>query len=99
MKYNGFDVYDITLQENDLGIKATSLVTIPAIDSPFLHFNEDKPQFIFANEEKQELVGAIMIPDKLIYRNINGHKFYVNFTKEVIRDLTSKMIKSGAAGA
>jgi len=98
MKYNGLDVYDITLQKNDIGIKATSLVTLPAIQSPFLHFNEDKPQFIFSSDEKQELIGAIMIPDKLIYRNIGGHKFYVNFTKDVIATLTGKMIKEGTAG-
>ena len=77
MKYNGLDVYDITLGKDDIGIKATSLVTLPAMESQFLHFNEDKPQFIFASEEKRELIGAIMIPDKLIYRNIDGFKFWV----------------------
>ena len=98
MKYNGLDVYDITLQDIDLGIKATSLVTLPAIESSFLHFNKDKPQFIFSDDEKRELIGAIMIPDKLIYRDIDGYKFYVNFTKEIISDLVGKMIKDGTAG-
>lgn len=98
MKYNGLDIYDIMLGGEDFGIKATSLVTLPAMESQFIHFNEDKPQFIFASEEKRELVGAIMIPDKLIYRNINGHKFWVNFEKSVIKELTSRMIKSGTAG-
>lgn len=98
MKYNGLDVYDITLGKDDIGIKATSLVTLPAMESNFLHFNEDKPQFIFASEEKRELIGAIMIPDKLIYRNIGGNKFYVNFTSDVISNLVSRMIKSGTAG-
>tara|TARA_R110000822_G_scaffold91697_3_gene211269 strand:+ start:291 stop:1319 length:1029 start_codon:yes stop_codon:yes gene_type:complete len=98
MKYNGLDVYDITLGKDDIGIRATSLVTLPAMESQFLHFNEDKPQFIFASEEKRELIGAIMIPEKLIYRNIDGFKFWVNFTADTIRKLTSKMIKSGTAG-
>jgi len=98
MKYNGLDVFDIILREDDIGVKATSLVTIPAIESQFLYFNKDKPQFLFANDEKSEIIGAFMIPDKLIYREINGHKFYVNFTKEVIKDLTSRMIKTGTAG-
>jgi hypothetical protein len=39
-----------------------------------------------------------MIPDKLIYRNIDGFKFWVNFTADTIRELTSNMIKSGTAG-
>ena len=98
MKYNGLDVFDITLGKDDIGIRATSLVTLPAMESNFLHFNEDKPQFTFADEEKKELIGAIMIPDKLIYRNIQGNKFYVNFTSDVISELVGKMIKSGTAG-
>jgi hypothetical protein len=98
MKYNGLDVYDIALGENDVGIKATSLVALPAMESQFLHFNKVNPQFIFASEEKRELIGAVMVPDKLIYRNIDGFKFWVNFTSDTIRQLTSKMIKSGTAG-
>jgi len=98
MKYNGLDVYDITINDGDIGIGATSLVSLPAMQSSFLHFNEESPQFMFADEEKRELVGAIMIPDKLIFRKIEDRAFYVNFTEQVIRDLTSKMIKSGTAG-
>ena len=75
MKFNGLEVFDITLTDNDIGISATSLVDLPATESVFLHFNEDKPQFIFSDEEKRELIGAFMIPDKLIYRNINGMHF------------------------
>jgi hypothetical protein len=98
MKYKGLDIYDITLNSEDIGIKATSLVTLPAMESDFLHFNEDNAQFLFADEEKRELIGAIMIPNKPIFRNINGNQFYVNFTADVVRELTSKMIKSGTAG-
>lgn len=98
MEYNGLKIFDITLVEDDVGIKATSMVTLPAIESGFLHFNKDKPQFIFSNEEKREVVGAFMIPNKPIYRDINGYKFYVNFTEDVIRQLTTKMLKSGTAG-
>lgn len=98
MKHNGLDVYDIIIGEGDIGIGATSLVTLPATESSFLHFGKDLPQFKFADEEKQELIGAIMIPEKLIFRQIGDKKFYVNFTKEVIRELTTKMLKDGTVG-
>lgn len=98
MKYNGLDVFDIMISKNDIGISATSLVELPATESSFLHFGKESPQFKFADEEKRELVGAIMIPDKLIFRKIGEHAFYVNFTKEVIRELTTKMLKDGTAG-
>jgi len=98
MKFNGLEIFDITVNEDDIGVMKTSLVDLPAIESNFLHFNEDNPQFNFINEEKREIIGAVMIPNKPIYRSINEHKFYVNFTSEVIRQLTSKMISSGTAG-
>ena len=98
MKYNGLDVFDIVLDESNFGIKATSLVTLPAIESNFLYFGKDTAQFKFADEEKGELVGAIMIPNKLIYRKIEDQAFYVNFTPEIIKTMTGKMIADGTAG-
>jgi len=98
MKYQGLDVYDITMADADFGVTRTSLVTLPAIESNFLYFGKDNPQFKFANEEKGELVGAIMIPNKLIYRKIGDYQFWVNFTPEVIKKLTGKMISDGTAG-
>lgn len=98
MKYNGLDIFDIVLRDGDYGIGATSLVTLPATESNFLHFGKDDVQFKFADEEKRELIGAIMIPDKPIFRKIGDHSFYVNFTQNVIRELTSKMLKTGTVG-
>ena len=101
MELNGLKVYDIQLSDNTKGIMATSLVSNPSIESNFLKFSKEElliPEFKFASEDKQEIVGAIMIPDKPIYRNVNGHEFYVNFSKEVIAGLTQKMITNGMAG-
>ena len=94
MKYNGLDVFDIKVSKNDIGISATSLVELPATQSSFLHFGKESPQFKFVDEEKRELIGAIMIPDKFIFRKVNDIPFYVNFTAEVIRELTTKMLLS-----
>jgi len=107
VKYNGLPIYDIKLGKHNVGIKATSLVSVPATDSNFLHFQKEtvedddeaiKVDFVFASEEKREVVGAIMVPNKPIYRNVNGNRFYVNFSKEVIVELTTKMLSEGTAG-
>lgn len=98
MKYKGFDVFDVTVGDGDFGIKRTSLVALPAMESAFLYFGKDNAQFKFADEEKGELIGAIMVPNKLIFRNIQNNKFWVNFTPEVIKELTGKMITDGTAG-
>ena len=102
MNFKDYPIYSIVLGEGSVGIKATSLVSVPAIDSNFLKFSEDnfteKVDFVFSDDEKREVVGAIMIPDKPIFRNVNGNKFYVNFSKEIIKDLTTKMLTDGTAG-
>lgn len=90
-------VYDVELGDWDAGVFATSLVENPAIMSDFVFFSEDEHKIMmFANEEKQEVVGAIMIPDLLIPRkDENGDIFYVRFTKEVIETFNSKMKEYG----
>ena len=104
MKINGKNVFDITLKDGDLGVMATSLVSKPAIQSPFLAFNEETPQFKFyldpETPDLQEVVGAIMIPNLPIYRKMEdyGQEFFVNFTPEVIKQLVGKMLSNGMGG-
>ena len=104
MKINGKNVFDITLADGDLGVMATSLVAKPAIQSPFLAFNEDEPQFKFYLDPElpdlQGVVGAIMIPNLPIYRKMEdyGQEFFVNFTPEVIKQLVGKMLTNGMGG-
>lgn len=87
---NQLPIYKIVFDEDlDKGVTAISLVDYPAIESDFLHFAKEEPQQMwrFANEEKREIVGAVLIPDKLIYRRIGDFEFFVTFSKEVIEDL------------
>jgi len=49
-----------------------------------------------SNDEKMELIGAAMIPDKLIYRrDPNGDEYQVYFTKETIREIAQQYFKYG----
>ena len=87
---NQFPIYKITFdEETEMGVTAISLVDYPAIESDFLHFAKEEPQQMwrFANEEKREIVGAVLIPDKLIYRRNGDFEYFVTFPKEVIEDL------------
>ncbi len=89
-------IYDITLDDFSQGIMATSIVDYPAIESDFIFFNKDKATFRFSNEEKREVLGAVLVPDKLIYRKDGyGNEYYVKFTSEVIQQLNAKMHEEG----
>ena len=65
---------------------AVSLVEDPAIESNFIALSKEK-QIIQLENEKRLLVGAALIPNKPIYRNINGKEFYISFDEATIEKL------------
>jgi len=89
-------LYDITLEDFEQGMYKISLVDKPAIEENFIYFNEVKKIEMFANDEKKEVVGPIMIPNKEILRFSpeNGY-YYVRFTEETIRDIMYNYSKKG----
>ncbi len=89
-------IYEITLGDWDMGIFATSLVDKPATESDFMYMSKTEiTKWLFADEEKREVVGAVLVPDKLIYRNEHGKEFFVKFSSEIIKELNEKMHDEG----
>lgn len=74
-----------------------SIVDFPAVESNFLKFNNQSTKQSFSvNDEKMELLGVAMTPDKLIDRlDSNGNYFKVWFSKETIRQIAQHFFKSG----
>lgn len=89
-------LYDITLEDFEQGMYKISLVDKPAIEENFIYFSKTEVVEMFANDEKQEVVGPIMIPNKEIlrYSPENGY-YYVRFTEETIRDIMYNYSKKG----
>lgn len=89
-------IYDVVFDEESLGITAVSLVDRPAIECDFMKFKEDEQQMkVFLNEEKREIIGPALIPDKLIYRTYKGQEFFIRFSREVIEDLAFQYFQNG----
>jgi flagellar biosynthesis GTPase FlhF len=89
---------DIEMEGWESGMTAISLVSKPAIQRSFVALNEqeEKPTFKFADEEKRQIVGPIMVPDKLIYRKSERMgEYYLRFTKEGIEKIMAKWSKNG----
>lgn len=70
---------------------AVSLVEDPAIESNFIALSKQK-QIIQLENEKRLLVGAALIPNKPIYRNINGREFYISFDEATIEKLAQDFL-------
>lgn len=93
-------LYDITLEDFEQGMYKISLVDKPAIEENFIYFSEVQKIEMFSNDDKQEVVGPIMIPNKEILRFSpeNGY-YYVRFTEETIKNIMYNYSKKGLFNA
>ena len=75
-------VYEAVFKEGETeGVYALSVVENPAMEDMWITLSE-QPQKIeleLADEKKRLLLGAALIPNKKIYRNIDGNEFYITF--------------------
>lgn len=91
------ETYKVIFDENETeGTYAISLVEDPAMESQFIALKSHEPlQLKAIDEEKRILLGAVLIPDKPIYRNQNGREFNIVFPKETIRLSMESFFKNG----
>ena len=93
-------LYDITLEDFEQGMYKISLVDKPAIEENFIYFSEVQKIEMFSNDEKQEVVGPIMIPNKEILRfSPTSGYYYVRFTEETIKNIMYNYSKKGLFNA
>lgn len=94
---NSFQIYDVVIDDEALGLTAISLVDEPAIMTDFLAFKNEKPQMIWmSSRDKHEIVSPILIPNQLILRqNEQGELYYIRWTKEAIAMAAEKYIANG----
>lgn len=91
-------VYDVIFDElNDKGVYALSCVENPAMEDMWLTLSDHPKniQFSAVDEEKGILLGAALIPNKKIYRNIDGEEFYIRFSEDTIEKAAHAFIKNG----
>lgn len=91
-------VYEVVFDESqDKGVYAMSCVENPAMEDMWLtlsdHPKEVKLEEI--NQEKGIFLGAALIPNKKIYRNIDGEEFYITFSEDTIERTAHSFIKNG----
>ena len=75
------------------GVDAISVVKFPAIEENFVFFNQDFLSLAKIDEEKKQLVGAVLIPEKRIPRldKETNEEYDVFFTKETIKELVDRL--------
>jgi hypothetical protein len=80
------------------GIDAISIVENPAIEENWIALNEQPKEYKFAevDKEKKIIMGAMLVPDKPIYRRDeeNG-EYYIYFSQDTIRKCMEMFFQNG----
>ena len=78
------------------GIEAISVVDAPAIELDFVALNKQKKvELVEVDKEKRILMGAILVPNKPIYRKQEDREFYIHFSKDTVRKGMELFFKKG----
>jgi len=76
------------------GIEAISVVENPAIESDFIALKSQDVKLAEVNAEKRLLMGALLIPNKPIYRRNGEDEYYIYFSKETVLKASQKYLMS-----
>lgn len=88
-------IVELVITDEDVyGVDAISLVENPAIEENWVAFKEDKKlEFKTANEEQRIIAGAILVPDRPIYRNTPEGEAYWYMSKTTVKTAAHLYLK------
>ena len=91
------NIIELVLDEenNEIGIEAISVVENPAIEEDFIALSNDIVELKEADKEKKLLVGALLIPNKPIYRRSGDDEYYVFFSKDTVLKASQMYLMNG----
>jgi len=90
-------IVELVLDEEDElnGIEAISIVENPAIEEDFIALKDQQVKLAEVDKEKKILMGALLIPNKPIYRQSGEEEYYIYFSRDTVLKASQKYLKSG----
>ena len=90
-------IIELILDEDqeDIGVDAISIVESPAIESDFVALKNQEIKLAEVDKEKKILMGALLIPNKPIYRNGEEGEYYIYFSKDTIVKASQMFLQNG----
>jgi hypothetical protein len=81
--------------QNIMGIDAISIVENPAIEENFLALKSDEIKLAEVSKDKKILMGALLIPNKPIFRTGDEGDYYIYFSKDTVEKASQLYLKNG----
>jgi hypothetical protein len=82
-------------EQDEIGVDAISIVESPAIESDFVALKNEEIKLAEVDKDKRILMGALLIPNKPIYRNSEEGEYYIYFSKETIVKASQMFLQNG----
>ena len=94
---SNFKIVELILdEEQDLnGVDAISVVESPAIEEDFIALKSDEVKLAEVSSDKKILMGALLVPNKPIYRRNGEDEYYIYFSKETVLKASQKFLMNG----
>jgi hypothetical protein len=90
-------IIELILDENEElnGIEAISIVESPAIEEDFVALKSDEIKLAEVSKERRVLMGALLIPNKPIYRRNGEDEYYIYFSKDTVLKASQMYLMKG----
>lgn len=88
-------IFDISVDEDGLGLFGLSFVDNPAIQVELHAFKAEQQKVFFSSHEKREVVSPVLIPNQLIIREAMGIPYYMRASEDCIKKIYEKYMLSG----
>lgn len=83
-------------EDQDLnGVDAISVVESPAIEEDFIALKSDEVKLAEVSSEKKILMGALLVPNKPIYRRNGEDEYYIYFSKDTVLKASQMYLMNG----
>ena len=89
-------IVELILGDDELtGIEAISVVENPAIEEDFIALKNEEIKLAEVDKEKRILMGALLIPNKPIYRKKGEEEYYIYFSKDTVVKASQLYLMNG----
>tara|TARA_R110002020_G_C16188461_1_gene765353 strand:+ start:369 stop:956 length:588 start_codon:yes stop_codon:yes gene_type:complete len=90
------EMIELILDDSEaIGVEAISVVESPAIESDFIALKNQEIKLAEINKEKRLLMGALLIPEKPIYRRNGEKEYYVFFSADTVMKASQMFLQNG----
>ena len=89
-------IVELILGDDELtGIEAISVVENPAIEEDFIALKNEEVKLAEVDNDKRILMGALLIPNKPIYRRKGEEEYYIYFSKDTVEKASQLYLMNG----